>query len=56
MYGYDRAWKSKGLNEEDLVLLYNPQRKKGLFPKLLYSWEGLYEVVKRLQDVFIKSW
>lgn len=48
---YDRAVNSKGFREGDLVLLYNPLRKKGLCPKLQTSWEGPYKVIKRLNDV-----
>ncbi|KAJ8949008.1 hypothetical protein NQ318_005182, partial [Aromia moschata] len=33
------------------VWLYNPQRRRGLSPKLQSSWEGSYEVVTRINDV-----
>ncbi|KAJ8951518.1 hypothetical protein NQ318_000214 [Aromia moschata] len=33
------------------VWLYNPQRRRGLSPKLQRSWEGPYEVVTRINDV-----
>ncbi|KAJ8962916.1 hypothetical protein NQ318_001327 [Aromia moschata] len=33
------------------VWLYNPQRRRGLSPKLQSSWEGPYEVVTRINDV-----
>ncbi|KAJ8940309.1 hypothetical protein NQ318_014382 [Aromia moschata] len=33
------------------VWLYNPQRRRGLSPKLQNSWEGPYEVVTRINDV-----
>ncbi|KAJ8940314.1 hypothetical protein NQ318_014388 [Aromia moschata] len=33
------------------VCLYNPQRRRGLSPKLQSSWEGPYEVVTRINDV-----
>jgi hypothetical protein len=48
---YDGAANSDGFDESDLVLLYNPQRKKGLSPKLQSNWEGPYRVVKRINDV-----
>ncbi|KAJ8948307.1 hypothetical protein NQ318_020794 [Aromia moschata] len=33
------------------IWLYNPQRRRGLSPKLQSSWEGPYEVVTRINDV-----
>ncbi|KAJ8942066.1 hypothetical protein NQ318_004091 [Aromia moschata] len=33
------------------VWLYNPQRRRGLSPKLQSSWEGPYKVVTRINDV-----
>lgn len=48
---YDRAMNSEGFKEGELVLLYNPQRKKGMSPKLQTSWEGPYKIVNRLNDV-----
>ncbi|XP_049308039.1 uncharacterized protein LOC125777350 [Bactrocera dorsalis] len=48
---FDQAANSKGFEEGDLVLLYNPLRKKGLSPKLQTAWEGPYMVMKRLNDV-----
>ena len=35
----------------DLVWLHNPQRKKGISPKLRRPWEGPYVIVERLNDV-----
>ena len=34
-----------------MVLLYNPQRKKGLSPKFQTSWDEPYKIIKRLNDV-----
>ena len=34
----------------EIVWLHNPQRKKGLSPKLSRSWEGPYVVVHRVND------
>ncbi|GLV61283.1 hypothetical protein CBL_21105 [Carabus blaptoides fortunei] len=48
---YGRAANSDGFKEGNLVLLYNPQRKKGSSPKLQAAWEGPHKVVKRLNDV-----
>lgn len=48
---YDRAANSDGFNEGQLVLLYNPQRKIGLSPKLQTHWDGPYRIIKRLNDV-----
>ena len=48
---HDRAANTEGFHEGQLVLLYNPQKKKALYPKLQTSWNGPYEVVKRLNDV-----
>ena len=35
----------------DLVWLHNPQRKKGISPKLRQPWEGPYVVEEWLNDV-----
>ena len=35
----------------DLVWLHNPQRKKGISPKLRRPWEGPYVAVEQLNDV-----
>ena len=39
------------LEEGDQVWLYNPQRKKGLSPKLSSPWDGPFSVVQRLSSV-----
>ena len=52
---YDRAANSEGFKEGQLVLLYNPQRKIGLSPKLQTHWEGPYSVIKRINDVVYRS-
>ena len=51
MNRYDRAAKTEGFQEGQLVLLYNPQRQKGLSPKLQTSWDRPYKIIKRLNDV-----
>ncbi|KAK9874212.1 hypothetical protein WA026_002568 [Henosepilachna vigintioctopunctata] len=48
---YDLKANSVGFKEGDLVWLYNPQRKKGISPKLTQAWEGAYKVMKRINDV-----
>ena len=35
----------------DVVWLHNPQRKKGISPKLTRPWEGSYIVLERINDV-----
>ena len=44
---YDGAANTEDFQEGQLVLLYNPQRKKGLSPKLQASWDGPYNNIKR---------
>ena len=39
------------LEAGDAVWLHNPQRKKGLSPKLQRPWQGPYLVVKRINDL-----
>ena len=48
---YDRAANTDGFQEGQLVLLFNPQRKKGLCPKLQTHWEGPYKIVTKINDV-----
>ncbi|CAD7002032.1 unnamed protein product [Ceratitis capitata] len=48
---YDKPMNSEGFQNGDLVLLYNPQRKRGFSPKLQCNWEGPYKIIKRLNDV-----
>ncbi|UYV64133.1 hypothetical protein LAZ67_2006659 [Cordylochernes scorpioides] len=37
-----------------MVWLHNPQRKRGLSPKLQYQWEGPYKIIKCLNDVIFR--
>lgn len=37
-----------------MVWLLNPQRKRGLSPKLQRQWEGPYKVLKRINDVIYR--
>ena len=48
---YDRAANTEGFHEGQLVLVYSPTSKKGLFPKLQICWDGPYKIVKRLNNV-----
>ena len=48
---YDARASGDTVAAGDKVWLYNPQRKKGLSPKLMSPWEGPYTVVKRLSAV-----
>ena len=38
----------------DAVWLYNPQRKKGLSPKLSDDWEGPYLVTKQINELLYR--
>ena len=51
---YDIKASQANFTEGDQVWFYNPQRKKGLSPKLSSSWEGPYAVVQKLSDVTIR--
>ncbi|CAN7950792.1 unnamed protein product, partial [Ixodes hexagonus] len=48
---YNRNSSGRPLQPGDKVWLHQPRRTKGRCPKLQPSWEGPYEVVKRLNDV-----
>lgn len=48
---YDLRANSERFDEGQLVMLYNPQRKKGLSPKLQTHWEGPYKVIKKMNDL-----
>ena len=48
---YDVRIVASTFGSGDLVWLHNPQRKKGISPKLRRPWEGPYVVVERLNDV-----
>ncbi|UYV71163.1 hypothetical protein LAZ67_8001966 [Cordylochernes scorpioides] len=41
-------WAGENLHfsKGEMVWLHNPQRKKGLSPKLQYQWEGPYKIIK----------
>ena len=50
---YDVGTSRRMFESGDLVWLYNPQRiKKGISPKLVSDWEGPYEVVNRINELF----
>ena len=48
---YDSTAEVTLLQRGDPVWLYNPQRKKGVTPKLMRPWQGPYVVIKRINDV-----
>jgi len=48
---YDRKIRQVDFKEGQSVWLFNPQRKKGITPKLQSNWEGSYKIVKKLSDV-----
>ena len=48
---YDLSLRCPQLKAGDAVWLHNPQRKKGLSPKLQRTWQGLFTVIKRLNDL-----
>ncbi|VEN51359.1 unnamed protein product [Callosobruchus maculatus] len=51
---YDAGSSETAYQPGDLVWLYNPQKRRGLSPKLQSSWEGPYEVVKKINDVIYR--
>ena len=48
---YDLSLRCPQLKAGDAVWLHNPQRKKGLSPKLQRPWEGPFTVTKRFNDL-----
>ena len=48
---YDLRASSHQYDPGDRVWLYNPQRKKGISPKLTCPWKGPYVIVSRINDV-----
>ena len=48
---YDLRASGRLFNSGDAVWLFNPQRKKGVCPKLTCPWKGPYVVVDRINDV-----
>ena len=48
---YDKNGYGTSYNVGDVVLLYNPKKKKGLSPKLFRRWEGPFLVIGKLSDV-----
>ena len=49
---YDLDTVQKRFEDGDAVCLYNPQRKRGLSPKLQRPWQGPYLVLKRINEVW----
>ncbi|GBN97376.1 hypothetical protein AVEN_201797-1 [Araneus ventricosus] len=48
---YDSRATDHHFKEGDLLWMYNPKRRRGPSPKLQQNWEGLYTVVKKLNNV-----
>ena len=48
---YDLLQNGVSLSAGDPVWFHNPQRKKGLSPKLQRQWQGPYVVTKKINDV-----
>ena len=51
---YDVGSTRKTFKCGDAVWLYNPQRKKGLSPKLSNDWEGPYLVTKQINELLYR--
>ncbi|KAJ8911018.1 hypothetical protein NQ315_003580 [Exocentrus adspersus] len=51
---YDMRAEGGGYQAGDVVWLYNPQRRRGLSPKLQNSWEDPYEILARISDVIYR--
>ena len=51
---YDVNAEKGGYQTGDLVWLFDPRRRRGLSPKLQRSWDGPYEVRKRINDVIYR--
>ncbi|GFW61183.1 retrovirus-related Pol polyprotein from transposon 412 [Trichonephila clavipes] len=50
---YDAIATGHDFHEGDKVWLWNPKRRKGLFPELQTNWEGPYTVLKRLNNIVV---
>lgn len=48
---YDLLQTVEPLERGDPVWLYQPQRKRGLSPKLQSNWEGPYLIIKKINDL-----
>ncbi len=51
---YDMVIEGKNLTTGDAVWLHNPQRKKGISPKLSRPWQGPYIVTKKINDLVFR--
>ena len=51
---YDIGTTESKLEVGDAVWLHNPQRKKGLSPKLQKPWQGPYVIMKRINDLIYR--
>jgi hypothetical protein len=48
---YDQNLAGRDLHEGDPVWMHNPQRKKGLTPKLIRPWKGPFVITKKINDL-----
>ena len=48
---YDPLLEHQPLEAGEAVWLYNPQRKKGLTPKMQRPWQGPYVITKQINDL-----
>lgn len=51
---YDIRAGEGGYKDGDLVWLYNPQRRRGLSPKLQKAWEGPFVIRKKINDIIYR--
>ena len=52
---YDVAATATTFDVGDRVWLYNPKRTRGVYPKLERTWEGAYEVLKKMSDAVYRA-
>ncbi len=51
---YDSVLAGHPLEAGEAVWLHNPQRRKGLSPKLTRPWQGPYTIVKKINDLIYR--
>ena len=52
---YDPLLEHQPLEAGGPLWLYNPQRKKGLTPKMERPWQGPYVITKRINDLVYRT-
>ena len=50
---YDHNLARRDLQEGDLVWVHNPQRKKGVTPKLIRYWKEAFVITKKTNDLVL---